>query len=205
MDGEKLSALARFLFEAQMMKRTPRTGFSFLGKGDESIAEHTCGVMINAFLLASLVDGVDVNRLLKICLIHDMAEIRTGDANAVYKLYVKMDEEKAFSDMLAELDDEFSNEIKDLYKEYVEAKTLEAKLAHDADQLDMILSLKVCNDTGCPDASIWFPYVKARLKTEEAKRLADAIEKEHWASWWMRLFGLNSKAHISSNKKEEKD
>ncbi len=201
MNNERLEAIARFLFEAQMMKRTPRTGFAFLGKGKESIAEHTCGVMIIAMVLASLVKDVDVNRLLKICLIHDMAEIRTGDANAVYKLYVKMDEEKAFSDMLSELDKDFCNEITQLYREYVEAETLEAKLAHDADQLDMVLSLKVCNDTGCPDASIWLPYVKRRLKTKVAKELADVIEKEHWASWWMKLFGLS----CSNNDDNKKD
>ncbi len=190
-EDDKWQALARFLFEAQMMKRTPRTGFIFLGKGEESIAEHTFGVMINALALSSVVPEVNLDRLLRICLIHDMAEVRTGDANAVYKLYVDMDEEKAFSHMLDGLEGKLSRNIKLLFAEYKDADTLESMLAHDADQLDMLLSLKISKDTGSADAIKWIPYVKARLKTQEAIDLAEALLSDHWASWWMHLFGLN--------------
>jgi putative hydrolase of HD superfamily len=56
----------------------------------------------------------------------------------------------------------------------------------------MLLSLKEHLDTGSSDAARWIPYVRNRLKSEEAKALADAILKEHWASWWMKqLLGEN--------------
>ena len=85
-------------------------------------------------------------------------------------------------------------EIAALLSEFRDCKTTESVLAHDADQLDMLLSLKEHLDTGSSDAALWIPYVKDRLKTEGAKALAGAILKEHWASWWMRqLLGENAK------------
>ena len=196
-----LLPVARFLFEGSMLKKVLRTGYPFLGKGEESVAAHTCGVLLAAFVLAKEFDSVDMERLLHLCLFHDLTEARTGDANAVHKLYLTIDEEKAAKDMTKEL--EWGQEVYDLLEEYREAKTLEAQIAHDADQIDMLLSLKEHLDTGSEDAGIWIPYVKARLKTEQAKRLAEAILSEHWAAWWMRdLLGKDFKNN-KKNKKEE--
>jgi putative hydrolase of HD superfamily len=184
--------IARFLFEGSMLKRTWRTGYPFLGKGRESVAAHTFGVILSAMMLARDIPGVDMERLLKLCLLHDLPEARTGDANAVHKRYVTIHEKSAITEMIQGLPG--GEEIADLLSEFMDCKTTESVLAHDADQLDMLLSLKEHLDTGSSDAALWIPYVKDRLKTEGAKALAGAILKEHWASWWMRqLLGENSK------------
>jgi putative hydrolase of HD superfamily len=154
-------------------------------------------------MLARDVPGVDMERLLKLCLVHDLPEARTGDANAVHKRYVSIDEKLAITEMIQGLPG--GEEIADLLSEFRDCETTESVLAHDADQLDMLLSLKEHSDTGSSDAALWIPYVKDRLKSEGpyvkdrlksegAKALADAILKEHWASWWMRqLLGNNAK------------
>ncbi len=196
-----LSPVARFLYESSMLKKILRTGYPFLGKGEESVAAHTFGVLMAAFAIAKEFDSVNMERLLQLCLFHDLPEARTGDANAVNKMYVSVDEDKAAKDMAKEL--EWGNEIYELLKEYWDAKSLESQIAHDADQLDMLLSLKEHLDTGSKDAAIWIPYVKARLKTEPAKKLAESILNEHWASWWMRsLLGKNYKNYKTNNNKK---
>ena len=179
--------LARFLFESMMLKRTLRTGYAFLGKGKESVAAHTFGVAIAGYVLGIMHEGeVDMERLLLLCLFHDLPEARTGDANAVHKKYVKIDEESAIRDLVAGLPDKAK--VETLLSEWRSARTIEAQLARDADQLDMLISLKEKMDLGSSDARTWIPYVKKRLKTPCAKRLADAILGEHWAAWWLENF-----------------
>ncbi len=176
-------ALARFLFEGAMLKRIWRTGYAFLGKGQESVAAHSYGVTLIALMLANDMPGIDIERLLKLCIVHDLPEARTGDANAVNKLYVNIDEEAAVSDMVKGFDQ--AGFIAELISEYRKCESAEAVLAHDADQLDMLFSLKEHMDTGSEDASRWIPFVMARLKTKRARSLARALLKEHWANWWM--------------------
>lgn len=175
--------IVRFLFEGNILKRTWRTGYAFLGQGRESVAAHTFGVMLMAFTLAREEEDIDELKLLKLCLIHDLPEARTGDANAVHKRYVTRHEDLAISHMTKGLD--WGEELTALFQEFQQRSSKEAILAHDADQLDMILSLKMHLDTGSEDALRWLPHVKKRLLTPKAKALADAILKEHWACWWM--------------------
>ena len=91
--------LANFFFEVGMLKRTPRTGFQFLGSGTESVAEHSFRTAIIGYTLARQDGTADVGRVLQLCLFHDIPEARTGDLNYVNKKYVKVDEEKAVLDL----------------------------------------------------------------------------------------------------------
>ncbi len=176
--------LARFLFEGAMLKRTWRTGYAFLGQGRESVAAHTFGVALIGLVLASrFQEELDLEKLLKLCLFHDMPEARTGDANAVHKRYVTRNEVAAARDLTRGLPG--GNEVMELIEEFRAGSSLEAVIARDADQLDMIISLKEHMDTGSKDASVWLPHVEKRLVTSQARELAGAITSEHWAAWWM--------------------
>jgi putative hydrolase of HD superfamily len=91
--------ILKFIEEAGMLKRTPRTGFQFLGSGAESVAEHIFRTAYIGFTLGHLSREADPNKLLKMCLFHDLPEARTGDLNYVNKKYVKADEHKAVNDL----------------------------------------------------------------------------------------------------------
>ena len=81
-----MKKIANFLFETGMLKKTPRTGYQFLGSGKESVAEHTFRVACIGYTLSKLVsEKIDEMRLLKMCLFHDLPEARTGDHNYVNK------------------------------------------------------------------------------------------------------------------------
>ncbi len=183
---ETWNKFAKFLFEMAMLKRLERTGYAYLGSGRESIAAHSYGTTICAWILASLVPEANIVRILKMALLHDFLEARTGDLNSVNKLYDKADEEKAAQEAFSHLP--IGRELLDLWYEYKEGKTLEAQLVHDADQLDLLVMLKEQLDLGNPYASRWIKYAKKRLNTEAGKCLAEAICNTDWASWWLDQF-----------------
>jgi putative hydrolase of HD superfamily len=174
--------IANFLFEAGMLKRTPRSGFQFLGSGAESVAEHIFRTTYIGFALGKIAANVDSDRLIKMCLFHDLPEARTGDLNYVNKKYVDANEEKAVGDLTRSLP--FGDEISALIQEFREGKTDEAKLARDADQLEMILALKEYKDLGNRYADEWLAFSLKRLRTEYATELARVILETDSSLWW---------------------
>src|SRR3990172_5139709 len=111
-----MKRIANFLFEAGMLKRTPRTGFQFLGSGAESVAEHIFRTVYIGYTLGHLAKDADTDRLIKICLFHDLPEARTGDLNYVNKKYVTADEERAVNDLAETLP--FGSEIREVIGEF---------------------------------------------------------------------------------------
>jgi putative hydrolase of HD superfamily len=177
-----LKPIARFLFEVGMLRRTERSGFNFLGSGRQSVAEHILRVVYIGYVLSRMEKAVDEDKILKMCLFHDLCEARTGDLNYVHKRYVKADEEKALADMAKELF--FGEEIKEIIKEFTQKNTQEAMLANDADQLDLILDLKEQQDLGNRYASDWLPSAQERLLTPMGQNLARIILETDWTAWW---------------------
>ena len=174
--------IANFLFEVGMLKRTPRTGFQFLGSGAESVAEHSFRAAMIGYTLAQMDGQADVGRVLQLCLFHDIPEARIGDLNYVNKKYVKPDEEKAVEDLARQLP--FGDDYRSTLLEFMAKETHEAKLAHDADQLEMVLSLKEYKDLGNRYADEWYPFSLQRLQTEVAKQLAETIWETDSSKWW---------------------
>ena len=174
--------IANFLFEAGMLKRTPRSGFQFLGTGAESVAEHIFRTTYIGYALGKLVKGANVDRMIKMCLFHDLPEARTGDLNYVNKKYVDANENKAIDDLAQTLP--FGSEIRELIREFNEGKTEEACLARDADQLEMILALKEYKDVGNRYADEWLAFSQKRLQTQQAKKLAEVILETDSSLWW---------------------
>jgi putative hydrolase of HD superfamily len=176
--------IANFLFEVGMLKKTPRTGFQFLGSGSESVAEHILRTVFIGYALSKMENDVDEYKVLKICLVHDLPEARTGDMNYMYKKYVTVDEVKAVADMAESLF--FGEDIKAAIKEFNERKTKESLIAHDADQLSLILQLKECGDLGNKYSEEWINFASLRLYTETARKLADSIIKTDSSEWWFK-------------------
>ena len=174
--------LANFLFEVGMLKRTPRTGFQFLGSGAESVAEHSFRTAMIGYTLAQMDGQADVGRVLQLCLFHDIPEARTGDLNYVNKKYVTVDEEKAVEDLARQLP--FGDDYRNTLQEFMAKQSHEALLAHDADQLEMILALKEYKDLGNRNADEWYPSAFARLQSDIAKRLAETIWDTNSTKWW---------------------
>ena len=178
--------IANLLFEAKMLKEIPRSGFPFLGAGKESIAEHSFSATFIAYVMSQLEPTVDALKLTTMCLVHDLPEARIGDLNTVHKTYVTADEAKAVKDTTEGLP--FGSSIADLIDEFNEGRSPEAKLAHDADQLALILELKYLSDIGYAPPDKWLPPVLNRLKTKIAKKIAQSIMETNRDDWWLNNY-----------------
>ncbi|MBA2881539.1 putative hydrolase of HD superfamily [Desulfosalsimonas propionicica] len=181
-----MKAIADLLFEAKILKNIPRTGFAFLGAGRESVAEHSFTAAFIAFVMSRMEPEVNGQRLVSMCLLHDLPEARIGDLNYVQKKYVTADEDRAIADVVENLP--FDNDIAELLAEFNSQQTREARLAHDADQLAFILDLKSISDVGGKTPEKWLPVVRKRLKTELGKNLAEAVSTRSWDAWWMETY-----------------
>ena len=180
----RYNKIINFFFEMGMLKKTPRSGFQFLGSGRESVADHSFRVAMIGFALARMDGSVDPFKVVCLCLVHDLPEARTGDQNYVNKRYVTVDEAGAMADLADSLP--FGDELKELLKEYRGSETAEARLVHDADVLDLILELKEQNDLGNSYAVKWIHFARQRLVTSIAKEIAEEILTTDSTDWWFK-------------------
>jgi putative hydrolase of HD superfamily len=181
-DIKELNQITDFLFEVGMLQKTPRSGFQFLGSGEQSVAEHLHRASAIAYVLALLSKVPNPHKVVTMAVFHDISEARISDLNYVHQKYNTRLEEKAHKDIVESVP--FGNDLKSLIDEYEERQTLESKLVKDADNLEWILSLKEQFDIGNMRAKEWLPSAVARLKTEEGKKLAEVILKTRSDRWW---------------------
>ena len=183
--GEKsrLGRLADFLFEAGMLYKTPRTGFQFLGSHDESVAEHSFRTAVIGYILADMA-GADTDKTAIMCLFHDFHEARVGDFNYVNRIYNTSRPVDALIDALKGTG--LTDKVLPLFEEMEEARTQEAQLAQDADQIDLILTLKQELDLGNPYAAKWLACAEPRLRTKEGLELARMIQQTDHTDWWFK-------------------
>ncbi len=179
-----MNPVARFFFEAGMLKKIRRTGYPFLGSGGESVADHCFRAGLIGYTLALLDEDCDASRVALMLMAHDLAEARTGDLNYMQKRYNQTDEEKAVRHMSRDLPPLLAENLKSLIDEFNACETKEAKFAKDADQLDLIVELKEQQDLGNAYAKHWIHYALKRLHTESAQRMAQDILTTDWTDWW---------------------
>jgi len=178
-----MKKIVDFLFEAGFLKRLQRSGFAYLGSGEESVADHTCRTLFIAYVLGQMAEGVEMGRLLKMCLFHDLPETRTGDLNYVNKKYVSPDDRKLLGELASRLP--FGEEVAALIMEFEAGQTLEARIANDADQLDLLLHVKEQQDVGNLRVGPWLEHAFQRLQTEAARHLARIAMETDSTDWWL--------------------
>jgi putative hydrolases of HD superfamily len=178
-----MSQRADYLNEVGMLNRTPRSGLPFLGAGEQSVAEHIYRMLHVAFVLARMSDEpVDEPHLIRLVLFHDLPEARTSDHNYVNRKYVSKDLGKLLDDGTREWP--YGSEIASYIREFEAGATTEARLAKDADQLELLVVLKEQADLGKPHIDEWITPLLARLKTGPGKQLAQEILATRWDNWW---------------------
>ncbi len=187
---QNIKNLASFFFEIGNMRKIPRAHQQTLLTQDlsDNIASHSFRTTIIGYFLAKELKA-DADKVIKMCLLHDTEETRCGDQNWVHKKYIKVFENEIRQEQLGSLPN--NKELLELSKEYDERKTLEAKIAKDADLLDQILILKEYCQQGNQEAGHW---LKIEEKTEcqqekllfnqLSKQISKEIKKQEPSDWW---------------------
>ena len=196
---KKEKRIANFLFEVGTMRKLIRMHRQVLLTDDmsDSIASHSYRVTIIGWFLAKM-EKVDPYKTVMMCLLHDMAEVRSGDHNWVHKRYVKVFEEDISKEQLGTLP---FQDLKKIVDEYEKRETKEAIIAKDADLLDQVLLLREYEWQGNKEAGIWLRSKGKegnnaqlnRLKSSSAIRLGKAIYKENPSDWWDNLWTPNNR------------
>ncbi|HEU4681108.1 MAG TPA: HD domain-containing protein [Gemmatimonadales bacterium] len=141
MRAEDLEGVLTFLRAAERLKTVTRSGWTSEGQ-QESVAEHTWRLCLMAMLLYSEAPGIDLARLLKMCLIHDLGEAIGGDVPAPAQKQgggKAAQERTDLVQLTTSLPADLQREITGLWDEYEAASSPEARLAKGLDKLETIL------------------------------------------------------------------
>ncbi len=143
--------LINTLLIAERLKDTTRHCYTAKGR-HESVAEHCWMMTMMAFLMKNEFPEVDMDKVIRMCIIHDLGECFTGDIPTFEKTDEDENIEKAFlSKWVASLPETTSKEMKELYEEMEERKTPEAKVYKAIDSLEAVIQHNIS------DISTWMP------------------------------------------------
>lgn len=141
MHPDELDGVLAFLRGAERLKTVTRSGWTSTGQ-PESVAEHTWRLCLMAMVLYGRADGIDLAKLLRMCLIHDLGEAIGGDIPAPEQQAGtnKADRERAdLLELIAPLPPALQSEMTELWDEYEAAASPEARVAKGLDKLETIL------------------------------------------------------------------
>ena len=132
-------ALIDFLRVMERLKDAPRHCWTTGGRR-ESVAEHSWRVALMAMLAADEFPGVDIDRVVRMCLIHDIGEAVTGDIPTFRKTDHDRDvEDTLLHQWVKSLPSEVSERMLQLYAEMDAQQTLEARLYKALDKLEALI------------------------------------------------------------------
>ena len=153
------------LLIAERLKDTTRHCYTAKGR-HESVAEHTWMMSLMAFWVKDHFPEADMDKVIRMCLIHDLGEAFTGDIPTFDK--TAADEQKE-DDLLyrwvRSLPEKQSKEMLALYEEMAERKTLEAKIYKALDGLEAVVQHNIS------DLSTWIPKEYELNKTYASDRV----------------------------------
>lgn len=181
MDTEKI---VNFFFEIATLRRLTRSHRQMIQEADDNISDHSFRVAVIGMLLANL-EKADVNKVLKMCLFHDIEEARTGDANFINQQYLDLRKREARGDQLEGLP--ITKEILTLLNELERQETREATVAKDADLLDQMILQQEYFYNDERSGKIWQDHTERGLKTKSAKKLSNQIRQTNPFEWLYQL------------------
>ncbi len=136
---------------AERLKDTTRHCYTSKGR-HESVAEHSWMMTLMAFFMRDEFPNADMDKVIRMCIIHDLGECFTGDIPTFSKEQVHEDiEENLLFNWIETLPAYYAEEMKALYNEMAERETVEAKIYKAIDSLEALIQ------HNASDLSTWIP------------------------------------------------
>lgn len=159
-------ALLDALNVAERLKDTTRHCYTRNGR-HESVAEHSWMMTLMAFFMKEEFSEADMDKVIKMCIIHDLGECFTGDIPTFDKTRAnEQTEENLLYNWVKSLPEDVANEMLALYDEMTKRETVEAKIYKAIDGLEALIQHNIS------DLSTWIPHEYELNKTYANDKVA---------------------------------
>lgn len=148
----------------------------------ESVAEHSWMMTLMAYFMKDEFPEADMNKVVQMCIIHDLGECFTGDIPTFEKTKIHEETEETYLyRWVKTLPQNYADEMIALYEEMAERKTIESKIYKAIDSLEALIQHNIS------DLSTWIPKEYELNKTyaddkvdfsEYLKELREEIRKD---------------------------
>ena len=170
----KPKELLEILSVAEKLKCNTRHCYTSSGR-HESVAEHSWRIALMAMLIAPEFPEADMNKVIRMCLIHDLGEAFTGDIPTFWKTGADTErEDTLFDSWVQTLPEETKAEFAALLAEMNALETVEAKIYKALDKMEAVIQ----HDES--DLSTWLPL-------EYDLQLRYGAENVQFSPWFREL------------------
>jgi len=163
-----------FFYTSTNLKKIPRQGWidKLSIVNPESVADHTFSMAIMGMIFSDL-ENYNTEKILKIILLHDLAESITGDMTPeqISKEEKTVLENNAIKKILNDLPPALQKQYNILWEEYQSNNSKEAKIVHQLDRLEMALQAKIYSDEGYSKEKLDSFFNSARNEIKDPKLL----------------------------------
>jgi len=143
--------LISFMAIAEKLKCNTRHSWTSTNR-HESVAEHSWRLSLMAYFIQDEFPEVDINKVILMCIFHDLGEAITGDIPAFNKTKEHEEiEDQEIINLIETLPESYRDKLFALFKEMNELQTLEAKICKALDKMETLIQHNEA------DVSTWLP------------------------------------------------
>lgn len=178
MKNQDKGSLYEMILAAEQLKTVPRIGWIIKAdvKKPESVADHSYALAIISMILGDIY-GLDTLRMVRLALLHDISESLVGDIqpddlpkNVKHEL-----ERKAFHALCKGLPNKLKRLYTEIFDDFLECKTEEAKLVSQLDKLEMALQATLYKKKGYHGLSEFHSTASKRVRDVRLAKMYRSI------------------------------
>jgi putative hydrolase of HD superfamily len=176
-DADRLEAQFAFLNEADRLKAVLRATTLVDGSRPENSGEHSWHLALYALVLADQAEpGVDINRVIRMLLIHDLVEIDVGDVpihsangQAHASHATQAAEARAADRIFGLLPPDLGNSLRALWDEFEAAETADARFAKSLDRVQPVMANLMSGGGTWKTYGVTFDQLESRVGSKIAR------------------------------------
>ena len=147
----------------------------------ESVADHSYSMAIMGMVISDL-ENYDSEKILKMILLHDLAESKIGDytPNQISKENKIKIENNVYDEIISTLPNTIKLQYGKIWKEYQKQESPESKVVHQIDKLEMVLQAKMYQKGGAPTEAVesFFKSAESEITYPKLKEIFTKIIEE---------------------------
>lgn len=177
---EHLDSYLAFIKETELLKTVLRDAYTSTGR-QESTAEHSWRLAMLAGLMAGEFPDLDRDKVLMLCLIHDLGELYEGDISAVLEPDQSQKyevEHRAVTRLFSMLPTELEKKYLDLWEEYETVSSKEARLVKALDKAETIIQHNQGKNPSDFDLKFNLKYGKEHFQGPLLEKLRERLDSD---------------------------